>query len=186
MEIPEVRRQLRAAIDQAKREAAARRERSDAASRAYAEFLERRAVPTFRTFAAALVAEGFKFKIFTPADSVKLASESAGEDFVESFWIRRSIRRASQGIRADRAAAARFPRSAPSKLAPIRRISRRKTSCNSWSRRSYRSWRGDPLHTSRDRGSGIRDQGSENQGIQDARFRIPGPDIRSPLPPASS
>ena len=83
MEIPEVRRQLRAAIDQAKREAAARRERSDAASRAYAEFLERRAVPTFRTFAAALVAEGFKFKIFTPADSVKLASESAGEDFVE-------------------------------------------------------------------------------------------------------
>ena len=29
------------------------------------------------------MAEGFKFKIFTPADSVKLASESAGEDFVE-------------------------------------------------------------------------------------------------------
>jgi hypothetical protein len=83
MDIPEVRRQLRAAIDQAKREAAARRERSDAASRAYEEFLERRAVPTFRTFAAALVAEGFKFKVFTPAESVKLASESAGEDFIE-------------------------------------------------------------------------------------------------------
>ena len=83
MEIPEVRRQLRASIDRAKKEAAGRRERSDAAARAYAEFLERRAVPTFRTFAAALVAEGYRFKVFTPADSVKLASESAGEDFIE-------------------------------------------------------------------------------------------------------
>jgi hypothetical protein len=83
MEIPEVRRRLRGAIDQAKREVAARRERSDAASRAYTEFLEQRAVPTFRTFAAALVAEGYRFKVFTPAESVKLASESAGEDFIE-------------------------------------------------------------------------------------------------------
>ena len=83
MEIPEVRRRLRAAIDLAKKEAAARRERSDAATHAYAEFLEKRAVPTFRTFAAALVAEGFRFKVFTPAESVRLASESAGDDFLE-------------------------------------------------------------------------------------------------------
>jgi hypothetical protein len=83
MEIPEVRRRLRVAIDHAKKEAAARRDRSDTASRAYADFLEQRAVPTFRTFAAALVAEGFRFKVFTPAESVKLASESAGGDFIE-------------------------------------------------------------------------------------------------------
>jgi hypothetical protein len=83
MEIPEVRRRLRAAMDHAKREAAARRERSDAAGRDYTDFLERRAVPTFRTFAAALVAEGQRFKVFTPAESVRLASESGGEDFIE-------------------------------------------------------------------------------------------------------
>jgi hypothetical protein len=83
MEIPEVRRRLRAVIDQARREASARRERTDAASRAYSEFLAQRAVPTFHTFAAALVAEGYRFKVFTPADSVKLASESGGEDFIE-------------------------------------------------------------------------------------------------------
>jgi hypothetical protein len=83
MEIPEIRRRLRAVIDHAKREVAARRERSDAASRAYTEFLEQRAVPTFHTFAAALVAEGYRFKVFTPAGSVRLASESAGEDFIE-------------------------------------------------------------------------------------------------------
>jgi hypothetical protein len=83
MEIPEVRRRLRAAIDHAKREVSARRERSDATSRAYSEFLEQRAVPTFHTFAAALVAEGYRFKVFTPAGSVRLASESAVEDFIE-------------------------------------------------------------------------------------------------------
>jgi hypothetical protein len=83
MEIPEVRRRLRAVIDQARRDASARRERTDAAARAYAEFLAQRAVPTFHTFAAALVAEGYRFKVFTPADSVKLASESGGEDFIE-------------------------------------------------------------------------------------------------------
>jgi len=83
MDIPEVRRRLRAVIDHARREVAARRERSDAASRAYTEFLEQRAVPTFQTFAAALVAEGYRFKVFTPAGSVRLSSDSAGEDFIE-------------------------------------------------------------------------------------------------------
>jgi hypothetical protein len=83
MEIPEVRRRLRAVIDQAKREVAARRERADAAARAYVEFLEQRAVPTFRIFAAALAAEGYKFKIATPAGAVRLSSDSSGDDFVE-------------------------------------------------------------------------------------------------------
>jgi hypothetical protein len=83
MEIPEVRRRLRAVIDQARREVAARRERSDAVATAFTEFLEQRAVPTFHTFAAALAAEGYPFKVFTPAASVRLASESPGENFIE-------------------------------------------------------------------------------------------------------
>lgn len=83
MEIPEVRRRLRGVIDQARQHAAARRERSAAASRDYEAFLEQRAVPTFHTFAAALVAEGYRFKVFTPAGSVRLASERGGDDFIE-------------------------------------------------------------------------------------------------------
>ena len=83
MDTPEVRRRLRAVIDQAKRGAAARRERADAAARDYEAFLQDRAVPTFHTFAAALVAEGYRFKVFTPAGSVRLAAESGGEDFIE-------------------------------------------------------------------------------------------------------
>ena len=83
MDTPEVRRRSRAVIDQAKRGAAARRERADAASRDYEAFLQDRAVPTFHTFAAALVAEGARFKVFTPAGAVRLAAEGGGEDFIE-------------------------------------------------------------------------------------------------------
>ena len=63
MEIPEIRRRVRAAIDQAKRDAAARRERSDAAARAYEEFLVSVAVPAFNLIASALAGEGRRFKV---------------------------------------------------------------------------------------------------------------------------
>jgi hypothetical protein len=83
MDVPEVRRRVRAAIEGAKREAVSRRERSDTASRDYAEFLTARAVPIFHQLAAALVGEGHRFKVVTPAGSVRLASERSAEDFVE-------------------------------------------------------------------------------------------------------
>jgi hypothetical protein len=83
MDVPEVRRRVRAAIEGAKREAVSRRERSDAASRAYDEFLSACAVPMFHQLAAALVGEGHRFKVYTPAGSVRLASERSADDFVE-------------------------------------------------------------------------------------------------------
>ncbi len=83
MDVPEVRRRLRGAIAGARAQSQERRERTDAAARDYEAFLTERAVPLFHTFANALVAEGFRFKVFTPAGSVRLASESGGEDFIE-------------------------------------------------------------------------------------------------------
>jgi hypothetical protein len=83
MEIPDLRRRVRAAIEQARRDAASRRERSDAAARAYDQFLAERAIPAFTTLAAALVAEGYRFKVHTPAGSVRLASERSPDDFIE-------------------------------------------------------------------------------------------------------
>jgi hypothetical protein len=83
MEIPDVRRRVRAAIEQARRDAASRRERSDAAAHAYEQFLAERAIPAFNTLASALVAEGYRFKVHTPAGSVRLASERSPEDFIE-------------------------------------------------------------------------------------------------------
>src|SRR5262249_30152171 len=65
------------------REAAERRARSDAAAGDYAAFLTDRAVPMFRQIAAALTAEGHRFQVSTPSESVRLSADGAGDDFVE-------------------------------------------------------------------------------------------------------
>lgn len=83
MEISEVRRRLLLAIDQAKREGAARRARLDAATRAYEAFLTRVATPVLRMMAGALAAEGRPFKMFSPAGSLRLASVRSPDDFIE-------------------------------------------------------------------------------------------------------
>jgi hypothetical protein len=83
MEVSEVRRRLRAAIDAARKGALERRARSDQAVRDYEQFLSERAVPVFHTLASALVAEGHRFKVFTPADAVRLAVDSSADDYIE-------------------------------------------------------------------------------------------------------
>ena len=83
MEVSEIRRRVRAAIESARRAAKERRVRSDRAALEYQDFLRDRAVPLFQTVASALVAEGYRFKVFTPADSVRLASETSSTDFIE-------------------------------------------------------------------------------------------------------
>jgi hypothetical protein len=82
MEVSEVRRRLRAAIDQARRDASARRERTDLASHAYERLLAEHAVPVFQTLATALTGEGLRYKLSTPAGSVRLSSASS-TDFIE-------------------------------------------------------------------------------------------------------
>ena len=83
MEISDVRRQLRGAIERARHEAAERRARTDAARRDYEQFLSLKAIPVFHQVALALVAEGQPFKVFTPAESVRLASDHSPESFIE-------------------------------------------------------------------------------------------------------
>jgi hypothetical protein len=83
MEVSEVRRRLRAAIQQARRDAADRRERSDRAARDYEQLLTERAAPILHTLATALTGEGHPFKVHTPAGSVRLAAEGSSEDYIE-------------------------------------------------------------------------------------------------------
>jgi hypothetical protein len=83
MEVSEVRRRLRAAIEAGRATAAERRIRSDEAAREYEAFLAEHAVPTFHTFAAAITGEGHPFKVFTPAGTVRLASERSADEFME-------------------------------------------------------------------------------------------------------
>jgi hypothetical protein len=86
MEISEVKRRLQGAIDRARREAAGRRVRADAASREYAVFLDTVAVPLFRQIANVLRTAGYSFTVFTPAGSVRLMSDKSAEDYIE-LWL---------------------------------------------------------------------------------------------------
>jgi hypothetical protein len=83
MEVSDVRRRIRAAIDAARVRAAERRARTDEASRAYDVFLETVAVPAFHTVASALTGEGHRFKVITPGRAVRMSPERSAEDFIE-------------------------------------------------------------------------------------------------------
>ena len=83
IEISEMRKRLRAAIDKSRRAAESRRAQMDAASAAYARFLEAMAGPLVQMLANALRAEGYPFTVFTPKGGLRLGSAKSGEDFVE-------------------------------------------------------------------------------------------------------
>jgi hypothetical protein len=83
MEVSIVRQRLLQTIDLAKRAAADRRARSDEATRVYAGFLDRTAVPLVRQVASVLKAEGMAYTVFTPAGSVRLMSDRSADDFIE-------------------------------------------------------------------------------------------------------
>src|SRR5215213_1383572 len=83
MEVSDVRRRIRAAIEAARARAAERRSRTDEASRAYDVFLDNVAVPAFHTVTSALTGEGHRFKVITPGRAVRMSSERSPEDFIE-------------------------------------------------------------------------------------------------------
>ena len=83
IEPSELRRRLRSAIEQSRSNAAARRERSEAAARDYEHFLEKVAVPVVQQFANVLSGEGHQFHVATPAESVRLTAAGSAEDYIE-------------------------------------------------------------------------------------------------------
>jgi hypothetical protein len=83
MEVSDVRRRVRDALAEAKKEAAERRSRRDAAAQAWTDALERVVLPVSRQIMHALKAEGFQMQISTPADRVRIASESRPQDYIE-------------------------------------------------------------------------------------------------------
>jgi hypothetical protein len=83
IEISELRKRVRAAIDKSRRAATERRATLDAASAAYARFLEDKAAPLAHMLANALRAEGYNFTVFTPNGGVRLSSARSADDFVE-------------------------------------------------------------------------------------------------------
>lgn len=83
MEVSDVRRRIRTAIEAARSRSAERRLRTDQASRAYEEFLDAIAVPAFHLVANALTGEGHRFNVITPGRTARLSPERTAEDFIE-------------------------------------------------------------------------------------------------------
>ena len=55
----------------------------DEASRAWEDALAATVIPVCQTLASALVAEGHRFKVLTPAGSARLSLERSAEEFIE-------------------------------------------------------------------------------------------------------
>ena len=83
METSVLRKRLTETIEAARRTAAERRARSEAASRDYSQFLDTVAELLFRQVANILKASGYSFTVFTPSGSVRLMSDKASEDYIE-------------------------------------------------------------------------------------------------------
>ncbi|HEV3217038.1 MAG TPA: hypothetical protein VGZ27_15005 [Vicinamibacterales bacterium] len=101
IEISDMRKRLRAAIDQSRRAAAARRTELGEATEAYDRFLTGLAEPLVQMLANALRAEGYPFTVFTPRGGLRLASGRSGEDFIE-FVLDTSARQATVLLRVNR------------------------------------------------------------------------------------
>jgi hypothetical protein len=83
IETSELRKRVRAAIEQSRRKAADRRAKLDLAAAAYSELLESTATPLVRMLANTLRAEGYNFTVFTPNGGLRIALAKSGDDFIE-------------------------------------------------------------------------------------------------------
>src|ERR1700741_4460159 len=83
IEISELRKRLRHAIDKRRKTTAARRTALDAAAAAYTELLDMIATPLVQKLANALRAEGHNFTVFTPNGGLRMALAQSGDAFVE-------------------------------------------------------------------------------------------------------
>ena len=83
MEVSQVRKRLKMAIDGSRERAAKRRERVAEAQRAYEHFLTEIAIPMAKQLANAMKVEGYGFTVFTPGNGLRLAADRGRDDFID-------------------------------------------------------------------------------------------------------
>jgi hypothetical protein len=92
MDVSDLRKAILRALDDARREAVDRRVAMDEASQAYRVFLDHVATPLLRQAVTVLRAEGQSFSLETPAESVRLVSDTRSETFLELALDRTAAR----------------------------------------------------------------------------------------------
>ena len=83
IEISELRKRLRIAIEERRKSTVARRATLDEAAVAYTDLLELTATPLVQKLANALRAEGHNFTVFTPNGGLRMALAKSADDFIE-------------------------------------------------------------------------------------------------------
>ena len=83
MEVSQVRKRLKMAIDGSRERAAKRREHVAEAQRAYEQFLTEIAIPMAKQLANAMKVEGYAFTVFTPGNGLRLAADRGRDDFID-------------------------------------------------------------------------------------------------------
>jgi hypothetical protein len=83
MDVSELRKRILRSLDDARKDAAARRVTIDQAAKAYEAFLNDIAAPLMRQAAQVLNATGEAFSVHTPAGSVRIVSDKSPETFFE-------------------------------------------------------------------------------------------------------
>ena len=83
MEVSQVNKRVKSAIEQARARAQARRNAAASAEKTYAAFLEGVATPVVRQVANALKVAGINFTVGTPGGGLRLAAERGRDDYIE-------------------------------------------------------------------------------------------------------
>ena len=83
MEVSQVNKRVRSAIDDARAKAQARRNAAASADKVYAVFLETVATPIARQVANALKVAGVGFTLGTPGGGLRLAADRGRDDHIE-------------------------------------------------------------------------------------------------------
>src|SRR5918993_5776610 len=83
MEISLVRKRLRDSIEDAQKNATARRAANREAIAAWEQVLERVVTPLLEHISQVLKSEGYAFRVITPAGTVRLTSERSADDYIE-------------------------------------------------------------------------------------------------------
>ncbi|ODS52323.1 MAG: hypothetical protein ABS36_17145 [Acidobacteria bacterium SCN 69-37] len=91
MDVSELRKRIVRAVDDARKDAAARRVLIDQSVKAYDLFLADIAVPMLKQAASIVNAGGGTFVVNTPADTVRLSAQHAAETYLEIALDRSGI-----------------------------------------------------------------------------------------------
>ena len=83
LETADVQKRVRRLVEDSKHKSRTRRDRAASAGHLGTSVLAHVVTPVVKTVAAALMAEGYSFRVSTPSGAVRLVAEASADDFID-------------------------------------------------------------------------------------------------------